>query len=236
MQTPAFPRGTALLPLGIVLFATTALLCTPSAASAQAGIEVNGVPRGQAVEDLHLAWQLAAQGRRARSPLSLIVAADILVSNPTRPLETENLPASDPQGTPAHIAELLEEARTIARGDRSVLSMIEQVQRRADRLPRGPLRGARGAPRERRAALAGGQRQSYVVTFLGREPALVRVAGNTQSNLNLYIYDEYDNLIASDTNPTDLGTALWTPPRTGKFRIEVRNLGSNRNTYWLVTN
>lgn len=236
MQTPVPHRRPLRWALLLLLAAGTPLPGGASAAHCQNPGSLAGVPGGQAVEDLHLAWQLAGQGRRARSPLSLVAAADILASNPTRPLNGET-PSSN--GTPpalAHISQLLEEARAMARGDRAVQSLIEQVQRRAARLPQGPMRGARGAPRVQRDAVAGGQRHVYVVTFMGREPALVRVAGNGRSNLNLYVYDEYDNLVSSDTSPADLGTALWTPPRTGKFRIEVRNPGSTPNAYWLVTN
>ena len=236
MQTRVIKRQPVRWALLLLLGLGTSLLGDSSAAWCQVPGSAASVPGGQAIEDLHVAWQLAAQGRRARSPLSLVAAADILVSNPTRPLDGET---PSPNGSPpalAHISQLLEEARAIARGDQAVVALIEQVQRRAARLPRGPMRGARGAPRERRSTLLPGQRHSYQVTFVGREPALVRVAGNAQSNLHLYVYDEYDNLIASDTSPSDVGTALWVPPRTGKFRIDVRNPGSGTNAYWLVTN
>ena len=236
IRTYVSPGGVARWPL-LLLFALGGLLPgSATTARSQVPGPVAGVPGGQGLEDLHLAWQLAAHGRRARSPLSLTAAADILVSNPTRPLNRDDAPRTGRAPAFAHITELLDEAQAMARGDRAVLGIIQQVRRRADRLPQGPVRGARGAPRAQRAALAGNQRQNYVVTFMGREPALVRVAGNRQTDLNLYIYDEYDNLVASDTNPSDSGTALWTPPRTAKFRIEVRNVGSETNAYWLVTN
>lgn len=234
----AASRGSALV-LGVTLALAGAV-----PASAQVIPPAPDVPSARAVEDLYLAWQLAAQGRRARSPWSLVAAADILSSVPTRPLDTgtsvpeSGQPRADTSIAPAlaQIRLLLADARALARGDRTVLAAVEQVKRRADRLPRGPFRGARGAPRERRDAVAGGQREAYVVTFVGREPALVRVVGDGRSDLNLYIYDEHDNLIVSDSNPSDHGFALWTPTRTGRFRIKVRNVGSTRNAYWLVTN
>ncbi len=235
MQTPVSKHHPSRWALLLLLAAGTPLPGGASAAECQAPGSLPAIPGGLAVEDLHLAWQLAGQGRRARSPLSLVAAADILASNPTRPLNGE---APSPNGTPpalVHIAQLLDEARAMARGDRGVLSMIEQVRRRAARLPQGPFRGARGAPRVQRDAVTGGQRRVYTVTFVGREPALVRLAGSGRSNLNLYVFDEHDNLVSSDTNLADLGTALWTPAQTGKFRIEVRNPGSAMNAYWLVT-
>jgi hypothetical protein len=43
-------------------------------------------------------------------------------------------------------------------------------------------------------------------------------------------------LIASGTGLSDRETVTWTPPRTGTYQIEVRNLGGVWNQYQLTIN
>lgn len=220
--------------------AATFLLGFAAGAHAQFTGQLARVPGGQAIDDLDLARQLAEHGRRTKSPLSLLAAADLRIGNPTRPLDPELLDPKEhaPPRTTARaaVAELLDEARALSRGNRTLRHLVEQMERRADRMPVGQFRGARGAPRELRETAAGKTRVVFVATFMGGEPALVRLAGSGGTDLNLYIYDEYGDLIASDSNPTDLATTVWRPERTAKFRIEIRNLGAVPNAYWLVTN
>ncbi len=76
----------------------------------------------------------------------------------------------------------------------------------------------------------------YEERFWGGELAQVLVEGDGDTDLDLYIYDEYGNLVASDTDYTDVCLGQWYPPRTGYYRIEVRNLGSVYNEFSIVTN
>lgn len=76
----------------------------------------------------------------------------------------------------------------------------------------------------------------YVLTFRGDEKAVVAVNGDGDTDLDLYIYDENGNLIASDTDSTDSCVATWTPKWTGKFTIKVVNRGSVYNRYEIATN
>lgn len=76
---------------------------------------------------------------------------------------------------------------------------------------------------------------TYSVKFKGGEEAMVVVIGDGDTDLDLYIYDENGNLIESDTDTSDTLVAIWTPKWTGKFTIEIRNLGSVRNYYTMWT-
>ena len=76
----------------------------------------------------------------------------------------------------------------------------------------------------------------YHVTFYGGELAEVAVAGDGDTDLDLFIFDEFGNLVASDINGGDLCLAQWYPAWTGTFRIEVRNLGGVYNRYQIATN
>lgn len=77
---------------------------------------------------------------------------------------------------------------------------------------------------------------TYHVEFYGGELAEVLVIGDGDTDLDLYIYDENGNLVASDLDPSDVCLCQWEPRWTGVFRIEVHNLGSVWNAYSLETN
>ena len=77
---------------------------------------------------------------------------------------------------------------------------------------------------------------TYVITFNGGEPAMVVVSGDGDTDLDLYVYDENGNLVASDTDYTDDCIVSWSPRWTGKFVIRVRNRGNVYNRYTIATN
>jgi phosphotransferase system glucose/maltose/N-acetylglucosamine-specific IIC component len=76
------------------------------------------------------------------------------------------------------------------------------------------------------------------VAFKGGERAVVVVDGNHQTYMGVYIFDEEGNCIAHDDlgnqrRPDDLEVE-WVPPRTGRYRVEVRNFGSRPNVFELA--
>jgi hypothetical protein len=99
------------------------------------------------------------------------------------------------------------------------------------RVPREPsvLRGELVTPYGSRA---------FKITFKGGEPALVIVSGDGTTYMGLYVYDEHGNCVGKD----DLGdkgshddlAVRWVPPRTARYRIEVRNFGALPNTFQLA--
>jgi hypothetical protein len=76
----------------------------------------------------------------------------------------------------------------------------------------------------------------YVDVFAGGELATITVTGDGDTDLDLFVYDEFGNLIASDTDPGDFCVVHFTPRWTGRFTIVVRNLGGVYNDYTLRTN
>lgn len=76
---------------------------------------------------------------------------------------------------------------------------------------------------------------TYCVTFKGGEEAMVIVSGDGDTDLDLYIYDEYGNLIDYDNDDMDTMVCTWIPRWTGKYTIEIRNLGDVRNYYTMWT-
>ncbi len=72
--------------------------------------------------------------------------------------------------------------------------------------------------------------------FEGCETVQVFLAGDHDTDLDLYVFDEDGNLIASDTDATDTCFVSWTPKWTGCFTVVVRNRGGVYNRYTIGTN
>ena len=186
----------------------------------------------QALESLTLAHRLGVYGQRARQPLALITAAEILLDHPTRPLAA---PPTDQDTVGAVLpdpARLLASARVLAAGNDRLLALLPPHERRARSLDRGSSRG----PRQLYGRVESATRREHLVEFRGGEPAVVYVSGNGDSDLDLFVYDEAGQLIASATGPRDECAVRWRPERQGRFRVEVRNLGPASNWYWMATN
>ncbi len=79
---------------------------------------------------------------------------------------------------------------------------------------------------------------TYFERFYGGETATVSIAGDGDTDLDLFIYDMNGRLVAQGIGLTDRETVSWYVPgnRTQTYRIVVRNLGGVWNRYTLRTN
>ncbi len=90
-------------------------------------------------------------------------------------------------------------------------------------------------------ALTGGRVEAfgadrYVVVFEADESAIVTLNGDSNTRLDLYVYDEDGYVVASDVSGGPVSVARWTPKWTGKFVIKVVNRSAVFNRYSLGTN
>lgn len=72
-------------------------------------------------------------------------------------------------------------------------------------------------------------------TFRGGELAVVSIAGDGDTDLDLYVFDNNGRLVARAIGLTDRETISFIPRLTSNFRIEVRNLGNVWNQFVIVT-
>ncbi len=72
-------------------------------------------------------------------------------------------------------------------------------------------------------------------SFVGGRRAVVRIAGDGSTDVDVFVYDENGNLVASGVGPTDREYVTFTPRWTGRFTTEVRNLGNTWNRVLLLT-
>jgi hypothetical protein len=71
----------------------------------------------------------------------------------------------------------------------------------------------------------------YHMTFRAGDTTVIRVHGDGSTDLDLYVYDRFGNLIASDIRTGD-DCAVWlTVFENGPFTIRVVNLGYESNLY-----
>jgi hypothetical protein len=97
-------------------------------------------------------------------------------------------------------------------------------------------RGALGGPKRTVDIVLPLATDVYRITFRGEEVARTALSGDGDTRLDLYIYDENDNLVTSQVGPGDDCLASWVPRWTGVFTVRVVNRGLLSNRYVLVTN
>ena len=71
----------------------------------------------------------------------------------------------------------------------------------------------------------------YNEYFRGGEVTNIRLVGDGDTDLDLFVYDENGRLVASGTGYTDREFVAFVPNWTGRFRVEIKNLGSVYNEY-----
>lgn len=228
-----FTRATA--SLGFAVLATTALSGLAMAETAINATEDK--PLGaQSVEPIHeltLAQQLAIYGVENQDAMSLIVAAQIMDKYL---LSDSDLQARETQGGAAgenpvitSSADMLAAARDLAGERQDLIAMIEDVEAGGSR---GSVYGE-GSYEDYIGPYAS---MAYDEGFFGSERAIVTLNGWDDTDLDLYVYDEYGNLICEGASYTSSEYCEWTPRWTGNFTIVVYNNGGIENSYSLWTN
>ncbi len=188
--------------------------------------------------NLFLAYQAAKYGREHKSADAMIFAAAILKTMVAEKIsiekETEggqpDLVTKETKGN-VNADVLLNEAKIFAKKDRNLLGRIAAV---AKFLP--DAKGALGGPKRAITEVKAFGTDVITVQFRGAESAVVGISGDGDTDLDLYVYDENGNLVASDTGGADDCKVRFYPKRNGVFKIKIKNLGNVYNRYTLVTN
>jgi hypothetical protein len=213
----------------------------------------------QVVLQLALAHDLAEQGRKTKSPLALVTAAQLLRTIAIAPLTVKDKPkveyekgaepGKDEEPEPAlsleeEVAMLLKEARSVAKkqadasgtpGDREAAKAIDTLARQVENLPLKKTRSAKGGPQERTGFLHPGQSHSYAIDFNGLTPEYVRAFGNGQTILRISVLNSRGVLRGEEAsyNP---GGSWYSGPGGGVFTIRISNMGNRGTSYRMITN
>lgn len=77
-------------------------------------------------------------------------------------------------------------------------------------------------------------RNCYTVELYAHETTMIVLSGDGDTDLDLYVYDENDNLVASDRGYSDDAAVTVRPRWTGRFRVCVVNLGDVYNRFTIA--
>lgn len=187
---------------------------------------------------LMLADDLAAWGRANQHAGALAMAARLMSSVQTKPMEKvdrkKHEGKADASGKKAQAitAEtLLAEAKALCGSDDKMKGEVDGIYAMGAHA-RGNTAGVEVYCD---LALAEGE-DDYYFEFQGGEWADISAIGDGTSDLDLYVYDENDNLVECDTDCTDSCYVTFMPAWTGVFHVKVMNAGDVANAYTLRTN
>jgi hypothetical protein len=83
-----------------------------------------------------------------------------------------------------------------------------------------------------------GETDSYQEWFVSGEQAGAIVSGDGDTDLDLYVYDEYGNLICKSETYGDDEVCTWTPTFNSigarQFKVKIMNRGSVYNNYTIL--
>jgi hypothetical protein len=197
-------------------------------------------PEGEAtgVPELSMVSMLVDWGRDNSSAEALTAAAQMLSSMPAtaeareKKSEAGEGEAGEKEGPELSLEPQVRLDEAIALAD---TQGAKKLSKHLAGLTMGN-RGAAGGPKYTVERVKAYETDMYYVTFNGMEYAQIGLSGDGDTDLDLYVYDENGNQIASDLGSTDDASVSFTPAWTGTFRIEVKNLGGVYNQYVLITN
>ena len=221
--------------IAVVVMST--LMSTAAFADSGSNVDSETKPQAEsaAVSQLSSAATLAKLGLAQEDALLLITAAKIqkgvAVTDKPSQKTSEGGEASKKDGSKRlSTDQLLERATELAGNNSTLLALISDVRDEKSRGRKG------GAVRGHEDAVEAHSTDTYSIAFKGGRTAEVYITGDGDTDLDLYIYDENDNLICSDSDGTDEMLCRWNPRWTGSFTVKIKNLGSIYNEYALYTN
>jgi len=195
-------------------------------------------PRTDGVAQAALADQIARHADRTRDVLAMIAAARMLGQVSPRlvkhEIHTEGGAKPTAQSAAGasrdtSVAGLLARARQYAGGRHDLNQLIEEVARTV-------AKGRKDGPARAVNSLAVGATDVYTVQFNAKEPVMVAITGDGDTDLDLTVEDDNGNRICASNSAVDDEICRWTPKWTGAFRIRVRNVGPRASEYRLWSN
>jgi len=214
-----------------MMFAVTASAQEPAASAQPKAVN-------ETAQLLSMAGELVKYGYKTQNALPLVQAVQIYKSIGVVPeaeakkkeIEGQKLAeARKAKNNPVQYdhARLIADATAYADGDENILGIIKGL---------GDVRGRVGGETYHMDVVDAGLTDVYTMRFQGGEDATIILSGDGDTDLDLYVYDENDNLIGYDDDGTDDCVVSFTPRWTGNFKIKVKNLGDTYNSYTLITN
>lgn len=172
--------------------------------------------------------------RKRAGPAAAPAAPAPIAADGTRPAAVATFfeASSDEDGAsdgPITADEMFATAIELAADDEALVGLIE------DAMAEG-ARGRIGGAVEWLSRLPAGQTDVWEIPFYGNSYAEIAVSGDGDADLDVAVTDENGNVICYDVSWSDRIYCDWTPSWDGYFYVTVQNMGSSRNSYYLLTN
>jgi len=224
--------------------ATSALVALSPLAMAQSdsGVNQNMSAEGEAgpVATVALAQDLFSYGVAHEDALSVITAARLMASveitdadrtAESKPIDGMQFTADDDgsDAEPADLAAMIAKARELAGDNTALTGLIDDIEAEG-------ARGRIGGPSRTLSRLRAGYTDVWTIPFYGSSLAEVAVVGDGDADLDVLVTDENGNTICYDNSYSDKVYCSWTPRWNGPFYVTVMNVGSVRNSYYVLTN
>ena len=223
------------------LFLVIALCSLTMMVSAQEEKPVSDKKVSPEMIALQTATSLAKYGYATFSPSALAEAARILSTTSLQNLDIKPTRGGKQEGASKQNivsfepTQLIADAKKYAGKDKVTLGYIKQVEKVIASTPVS-TRGAVGGPKYTQDRVYGKDYVQYQVKFWANELAEIIVVGDGDNDLDLYVYDQNGNLIASDADYTDQCVCRWVPAWTGTFIVRIVNRGAIYSNFAIATN
>ena len=188
------------------------------------------------ISKLSLARNLATVAAENKDAVLMVAAAKLEGSIATTSSTRDKTSETDSEGKAdektSKAQTLFAQARELADGDEHMLAVIDSTESAVN----SSVKGRSAGPASSVTRVKARSSDIYRLSFRGGEKAELAIAGDNDTDLDIYVYDENGNAICSSTTTSDNEYCSWYPRWTGIFVIKVKNLGSVYNQYRLVTN
>jgi len=204
-------------------------------------------PASDTLKRGRLVYDLAIYGYKTKSALALTQAAELVISfggkfQTLEPSQTEKGKGVSDTIKIKHLPvveanQLLKDARRFANGNVNIIAIIDKLEEDLVKLQAKPVtKGGLHGQLRLEGRVYGKSNNTYHLTMIGKEVAEIALVGDGDTDLDLYMYDEYGNLIIADEDNSDRCYVSFTPAWTGTFKVVVKNRGNFTNDYVLMTN
>ena len=188
------------------------------------------------VEANELVGRLVEWSRANKNAAGLAVAAQILEANPGKveKREKQSEGGKDAAAKTAVVPSpqaLRDEAKGLAGANKKLVAALETVNASADK-----SRGRLGGSVRHCDVVKAGATDIFRTSFAGERLAQVAVIGDGDTDLDLYVFDEFGNSIEMDEDSSDRALVEWVPAFDGPFTIKIKNRGDVYNSYCFITN